>query len=102
MRAEIIAVGTELLLGQITNTNARYLAQQCADLGVDVYYQTVVGDNAGRLRQALELAARRADIVRQFLTESVLKTPPPLVFSRENADRFLVALDEVLAGLGQP
>ena len=56
MRAEIIAVGTELLLGQTVNTNATYLSQGLAELGIDVYFQTVVGDNAGRIRQAIELA----------------------------------------------
>lgn len=63
MRAEIIAVGTELLLGQIVNTNAQYIAQGCAGIGLDVYYQTVVGDNRERIRQAFSLAASRADFV---------------------------------------
>nr|WP_150959918.1 competence/damage-inducible protein A [Aneurinibacillus sp. XH2] len=63
MKAEIIAVGTELLLGQIVNTNAQYLSQQCAALGIDIYFQTVVGDNEGRLRQALDTARRRADLI---------------------------------------
>lgn len=63
MRAEIIAVGTELLLGQIVNTNAQFLAQECASIGVDVYFQTVVGDNEARLMEALELASKRADLV---------------------------------------
>ncbi|THF78443.1 competence/damage-inducible protein A [Cohnella fermenti] len=63
MRAEIIAVGTELLLGQIVNTNAQYLSQGLAELGIDVYYQTVVGDNLTRLRQAIETARGRADLL---------------------------------------
>jgi nicotinamide-nucleotide amidase len=63
LKAEIIAVGTELLLGQIVNTNAQFLSRQCASLGIDVYFQTVVGDNADRLRQALEMAKGRADLV---------------------------------------
>lgn len=63
MKAEIIAVGTELLLGQITNTNARYLSQQLSYIGIDVYYQTVVGDNLNRLKQAIELASSRADVI---------------------------------------
>ncbi|WP_411346171.1 competence/damage-inducible protein A [Paenibacillus sp. WLX1005] len=63
VKAEIIAVGTELLLGQITNTNAQYLSQQLSYLGIDVYYQTVVGDNLNRLKQAIELASSRADVV---------------------------------------
>jgi nicotinamide-nucleotide amidase len=63
MRAEIIAVGTELLLGQIVNTNAQFLSRGCADLGVSVYFQTVVGDNMGRLSEALEIAKSRADLI---------------------------------------
>jgi nicotinamide-nucleotide amidase len=63
MKAEIIAVGTELLLGQIVNTNAQFLAQALAELGVDVYYQTVVGDNEARIRQAIETARGRADLL---------------------------------------
>lgn len=63
MKAEIIAVGTELLLGQIVNTNAQFLSRACADLGVSVYFQTVVGDNEARLTEALRLASSRADLV---------------------------------------
>lgn len=63
MKAEIIAVGTELLLGQIVNTNAQYLSQKLAQLGIDVYYQTVVGDNAERLRKAIEIGRSRADLL---------------------------------------
>ena len=63
MNAEIIAVGSELLLGQITNTNARYISNQLAELGVNVYYHTVVGDNAERLKQSIELAESRADLI---------------------------------------
>lgn len=63
MKAEIIAVGTELLLGQTVNTNATYLSQGLAELGVDVYFQTVVGDNESRIRSAIELARTRADLI---------------------------------------
>jgi nicotinamide-nucleotide amidase len=63
MKAEIIAIGTELLLGQIVNTNAQFLAQQCAAMGIDVYYQTVVGDNNARLRQAISIANERAELI---------------------------------------
>ena len=45
MKAEIIAVGTELLLGQVVNTNATFLSEKLADMGIEVYYHTVVGDN---------------------------------------------------------
>jgi nicotinamide-nucleotide amidase len=63
MKAEIIAVGTELLLGQIVNTNAQAISQKLAELGIDVYFQTVVGDNAARLRQAIEIGRGRADLL---------------------------------------
>ncbi|MNO26739.1 putative competence-damage inducible protein [compost metagenome] len=63
MKAEIIAVGTELLLGQIVNSNAQYLSEELASLGIDVYFQTVVGDNMNRLSQAIKAAAERADLL---------------------------------------
>jgi nicotinamide-nucleotide amidase len=63
MNAEIIAVGSELLLGQIVNTNARFLSQQLADLGINVYFHTVVGDNPDRLKSAIEIAEKRADLI---------------------------------------
>lgn len=63
MNAEIIAVGSELLLGQITNTNARYISSQLAELGINVYYHTVVGDNADRLKDSIQLAESRADLI---------------------------------------
>lgn len=63
MNAEIIAVGSELLLGQIANTNAQFLSQQLAALGINVYFHTVVGDNASRLEQAVKIAQTRADLV---------------------------------------
>ncbi|MBO0482848.1 competence/damage-inducible protein A [Candidatus Enterococcus courvalinii] len=63
MKAEIIAVGTELLLGQVVNTNATFLAEQLADLGIEVYYQTVIGDNRQRLDELLELAESRSELI---------------------------------------
>lgn len=63
MKAEILCVGTELLLGDIVNTNAAYIARELANIGIDVYYQSVIGDNNGRLKEGLELAFSHADIV---------------------------------------
>lgn len=63
MIVELISVGTELLLGNIVNTNAAYLAEQCAALGLSCYYQSVVGDNAQRLGAVLRSALERSDIV---------------------------------------
>lgn len=61
--AEIICVGTELLMGNTVNTNAAFLGQQLAELGLNLYHQTVVGDNPERLEEALEQALSRSDIV---------------------------------------
>lgn len=63
LRAEIICVGTELLLGDILNTNAQYLSRALSELGIGVYNQQVVGDNAERLEQAVRIAKDRSDIV---------------------------------------
>ncbi|MGM0156184.1 competence/damage-inducible protein CinA [Enterococcus sp. AZ191] len=63
MKSEIIAVGTELLLGQVVNTNATFLSEQLADLGIDVYYQTVVGDNPTRLEELIQLAETRSELI---------------------------------------
>lgn len=63
LKAEIICVGTELLLGQIVNTNASYLAQTLARLGIDLYHLSTVGDNLPRLTALLEQAWQRADLI---------------------------------------
>lgn len=63
MTVELISVGTEILLGNIVNTNAAYLAEQCAGLGLSCYYQSVVGDNEERLTLTLKNAMERSDIV---------------------------------------
>ncbi len=63
MVVELISVGTELLLGNIVNTNARYLSEKCAMLGLNVYYQTTVGDNEERLAEVIRTALNRSDIV---------------------------------------
>lgn len=63
MKAEIIAVGTELLLGQVVNTNATFISEELASLGINVYYHSVVGDNPQRLEALLELADQRSDLI---------------------------------------
>ena len=63
MTAEIICVGTEILPGNIVNTNAAYLAEQCAYLGLSNYYQVVVGDNEQRLLETINTAKSRADVI---------------------------------------
>lgn len=63
MVVELISVGTEILLGNIVNTNAAYLSEKCAALGLSCYHQSVVGDNEGRLEETVRLALSRSDIV---------------------------------------
>jgi nicotinamide-nucleotide amidase len=63
MQAEIVVIGTELLLGQIIDTNAAYLAQQLSSIGVNLYYKSTVGDNKVRLVEVLQMATNRSDIV---------------------------------------
>lgn len=63
MKAEILAVGTELLMGQISNTNAQYISSKLPDAGVGVFYHSVVGDNPERLKDSLKLALERCDVV---------------------------------------
>ncbi|HBR03963.1 MAG TPA: competence/damage-inducible protein A [Ruminiclostridium sp.] len=63
MVAEILAVGTELLMGQISNTDAQYLSRRLNEVGIGVFYHSVVGDNPRRLKESLKLALSRADIV---------------------------------------
>src|SRR5258708_28921584 len=63
MRAEILSVGTELLLGHITDTNAAYLAQQLTGLGIDLYYVSQVGDNLDRLTETLRRGRARPDLL---------------------------------------
>ena len=76
MAAEIICVGTELLLGDILNTNAQFLALQLADLGIPHYYQTVVGDNPERLKQVIAIASERSQIL--IFTGGLGPTPDDL------------------------
>lgn len=63
MRAEILSIGTELLLGQIVDTNAHYLAERLADLGIDCLFVSTVGDNLGRARETIERALSRSDLI---------------------------------------
>src|SRR5579883_2810593 len=63
MRSEIVSIGTEILMGQITDTNASWLAQQLPALGIDLYWVSAVGDNLGRLGEVLDRAFKRSDLV---------------------------------------
>ena len=96
--AELIAVGTELLLGNIANTDAQMLSKGLSALGINVYYHTVVGDNPQRLKAAVEVAKSRADIIITTgglgptcddLTKNVLAEcfGKKLVYDEESAER---------------
>src|SRR5438128_4833835 len=63
MRAEVVGVGTEILLGQICNNNAQWISERLAEIGVDVVYHQAVGDNLDRMEAAFRLALSRADVV---------------------------------------
>jgi nicotinamide-nucleotide amidase len=89
--AEVICVGTELLLGDILNSNAQFLAQQLAQLGIPHYYQTVVGDNPERIKRAIQVACDRATLL--IFTGGLGPTPDDLT-TETLADFFEVPLVE--------
>lgn len=106
MRAEIVTTGTELLLGQIDDTNATFLARQLRDLGIDLFYRTTVGDNEQRIAETLEKALARADLVittgglgptvDDVTREAVSRaTGRPLVFSPELLAQIQVFFDRL-------
>jgi nicotinamide-nucleotide amidase len=101
INAEIICVGTELLLGDIVNTNAQFLAQELARLGIPHYFQTVVGDNIPRLHQALALAGDRATII--LFTGGLGPTPDDLTTEAiaQFFDAPLLEHPEVIADITQ-
>lgn len=89
--AEILCIGTELLLGEILNSNSQYLAQQLALLGVPHFYQTVVGDNPDRIHQALEIAASRSNLI---ITTGGLGPTPDDLTTEAIANFFNTPLEE--------
>ncbi|NJK41821.1 MAG: competence/damage-inducible protein A [Acaryochloridaceae cyanobacterium SU_2_1] len=99
--AEIICVGTELLLGEVLNSNAQYLAQELARLGIAHYYQTVVGDNPTRLKRAIAIACQRSQLL--IFTGGLGPTPDDLT-TETLADFFqtpLVEHPEILADIAR-
>jgi nicotinamide-nucleotide amidase len=99
--AELITVGTELLLGNILNSNAQYLAQQLADLGIPHYYQSVVGDNRERLKQVIGTACERSQLL--IFTGGLGPTPDDLTTETIAAffDTPLVEQPEIIADIAQ-
>lgn len=89
--AEILCVGTELLLGEIVNSNAQYIAQQLALLGIPHFYQTVVGDNPERIRQALDIAVKRSRLI---ITTGGLGPTPDDLTTEAIANFFDAPLEE--------
>lgn len=89
--AEIICIGTELLLGEIVNTNAQYLAQELAKLGIPHHYQTVVGDNQERIHKALAIACSRANLI---ITTGGLGPTPDDLTTEAIASFFHTPLEE--------
>lgn len=109
MNAEIIAVGSELLLGQIANTNAKFISSQLSELGINVYYHSVIGDNGGRLKKAIEIAESRADLIifsgglgptKDDLTKETIAEHlnVPLVFD----EKVLEAIEKFFTNQGRP
>lgn len=99
--AEILCIGTELLLGEVVNTNANYLAAELARLGIPHYYQTVVGDNPTRIKQAIAIACDRARLL--IFTGGLGPTPDDLT-TETIADFFetpLIERPEIIADLDQ-
>lgn len=99
--AEVISVGTELLLGEILNTNAQYLAQELAQLGIPHYYQTVVGDNVLRIQKAVAIGCERSRLL--IFTGGLGPTPDDLT-TETLADFFqapLIERSEVLEDIAQ-
>ncbi len=108
-RAEIVAVGTELLIGDIVNTNAAYLSRRLAALGIGVYRQSVVGDNPERLREDLSLALSRVDLVITTgglgpTTDDLTKETAAALFGREMSLHApsLARIEEYFAAIGRP
>ena len=84
MKAEIIGIGTEILLGQIANSNAQWISERLAEIGVDVLHHQAVGDNEQRIADAFRLALPRADVV--IATGGLATTIAPLAKGIEKVD----------------
>src|SRR5262245_29785580 len=106
LQAEIVVIGTELLLGQIIDTNGAYLAQQLSSIGIDLYYKSAVGDNKGRIVETLKMASERSDLV--ITTGGIGPTLDDM--TRESVVEVLGAplelkphlLEQIKAMIGQP
>lgn len=108
MNSEIICVGTEILLGNIVNTNSAYLSEKLSKIGINLYYHTVVGDNEKRLSDAILLAADRSDLI--ILTgglgptyDDITKETAAKVFGKKLIldDKSLESIKEYFIGIGR-
>ena len=109
MRAEIVGVGTELLLGQIANTNAQEISSALAGIGVDVYFHTVVGDNLDRMAETIERAVSRSDCV--VITGGLGPTPDDITregvakafgLSLSRSDELAERIRSIFERMGRP
>jgi nicotinamide-nucleotide amidase len=108
LTAEVLGVGTELLLGQIANTNAQHISSALADIGVDVYFHSAVGDNLERVVEALRIASGRSDVV--VITGGLGPTPDDLTSAAVATwlgrplvrdERLAAVITEIFASLGR-
>ena len=114
MVVELISVGTEILMGNILNSNTQYLAEKCALLGLDQYYQVTVGDNYGRMMENVKRALDRSDIViltgglgpteDDMTKEEILAEMPEIAVTEqdEKLEDYVMGLPEVQELLAQP
>ncbi len=100
MIAELISVGTELLMGQVLNKDAQFMAQNLAPLGVNVYHQVTVGDNPARLKDAVQTALSRADIV--ILSGGLGPTGDDLTKETVADARFSLPMERIPEAEGRP
>ena len=85
MKAEIVTIGTELLLGEIVNTNSAHLTRQLRDIGVNIYYLTTVGDNTERIADAVRTALARSDVV--ITTAAIPGKKAPVIITHDMVGR---------------
>ena len=99
MVVELISVGTEILLGNIVNTNAAYLAEKCALLGCSLYHQTVVGDNEERMEEAIR-QAKKAAALKEVPIGCVIVHDGKIIargYNRRTVDKNVLAHAEIIA-----
>ena len=97
MKSEILCVGTEILLGDIVNTNSQFISKELANLGIEVYHQSVVGDNPERLLDEFKIGFERSDIIIIFLQQFIYRVFSFVVY----VTSYIVFYDFILQFTGQ-